>query len=344
MLIVGDFHFDNPEGYNVVDSWGVRNLMLEAAYKALKYVCDLAEEGESIIVLGDVFEKKDRIPNVVKNELVKVLRLFKEKGCKMYFIVGNHDKNSEGVLAVEFLSRTYGRVIRSIKLLEIEGRKMLFVPFCKRDEGVLKILDKYRDKEIIVCGHVEVEGADLGYISHKGDNLFKVEDFRGFSYVFDGHYHKKHEIGNVRFVGSIYRTDWGDMYDKYVYRIDKNGKIIAIKLPDFSNRIVVEIKNKDDVERIRSIDLSDRIVRYDIDVDNFKEGLGELTEVLLSKVKTKLSFVNFISKKGSENHVDSRKLSAVSSNIKEYVENVLKEIENKSVRKIYRNIIFEFLR
>jgi calcineurin-like phosphoesterase family protein len=344
MLIVGDLHFDNPAGYNVVDEDGsVTNLVLEACSLALRYVYEVVEIGEAIIFLGDIFEKKDRIDNVVKNSLVKVLRLIKKKDCRLYFLVGNHDKNKEGELTIEFLAKTYGSVVKDVKVVEVEGRRILFIPFRKRDNEAISILGRYRNDDIIVCSHVEIEGADLGYILHSGNDLFKIEDFKGYELVFNGHYHKRQRIGNIRCVGSIYKTDWGDSWNKSIYRIG-NGKVKRIDIPDFLGREILKIESESDVEKLKDIDLSNKVVRYDINADSFGAGSGKVVEKLLSEIKTKMSFINLIWSNNKMQSGDVNKVKDIKSGIRQYVESVLNEIESEKARRVYYEVIKEVIK
>jgi DNA repair exonuclease SbcCD nuclease subunit len=338
MIIVGDLHFDNPDNYNWVGQDGkVINLVLEVAYLSFRWVCETAEIGEDVLVLGDIFEKKDKIPSAVKNELVKVLRLFKKKDCRLYFLVGNHDKNKEGDLTIEFLAKSYGKVIRKIKLVNIDNYKVLFIPHKNRDEEALQVLDMYRNQDVIVCSHVDIEGADLGRLIHKGDDLFKEEDFSGYKMVFNGHYHKGQMIKEIICVGSLYKTHWVDMWDKVIYRVNGN-KVKRIKVPDFLGREIVKIKTEKDIDELKDKDLSDKIVRYDIEV---MSGVGQIVERLKNEVKTKMYFINWTGG-AIKTDMDSDNIEKIDSKLglKQYIDSVLKEeVKQGNVRDVYEKII-----
>lgn len=341
MLVVGDMHFDRPESYEVVVEGKRSNLILEGCKKALEYVLEQGREEESVVFLGDVFERKDRILNSVKNVLVEVLLRFrKEKGLKYVFIVGNHDRNEKGELGIEFL-RAYGRVVKKCGIKEIEGRRVLFLPYGETEERRQWLEKGRKEGAEYVFGHVEVAGVMINeYIRQSGDGLLRKEDFKGFRRFFNGHYHLyNEENGTIINVGSIYQTDWGDLTKKYFFRIDKKGWEERIEIPLYIDRVIVRIERKEDIEGLGE-KVKDKVVRFDVMSDVFSDVISEL-----GKIECKFRIYNVVYREGVDG---GRSMVAGGKGgykgIEEWCMEKLKaEVEDKERRKRLRSVLYEIL-
>lgn len=336
MIIVGDLHFDCPENYNVSLNEKVENIILKGAECGLRSIVDFVEEGEVVIFLGDVFEKKDKILNIAKKSLVDCLQLLTKKKAEMFFVLGNHDRNKEGIASIDFL-RSYGRVLKRPKVVDIYDescgyeKSVLFIPYTKRSE-VAKLLDAYRGKGVIVCGHVEINGLEFGNgYKHSGEDFFDVKDFAGYEFVFNGHYHKHQVIKNVICVGSIYETDFGDMGDKVFY-VNRGGKWEKRFVGKYFRRKIFLVKDIKDVAKIEREDLSDCVVRYDIgDGSNCYEVIERLRSI-----GSLLSFYNYIVKPKT-NDRERKKVGFL--DFERFVDVELQGINSEKRRKIYAEVI-----
>lgn len=333
MLIVGDLHFDNPENYIIEESGEVKNLVLDSACSSLDFILSKALDDESVIFLGDIFEKKDRIPNVIKNALVKILLKFKkEKSLKFYFVQGNHDINEKGESSIEFL-KAYGKVITKCCIKEIEGKKILFLPYVK-DKSIWRDVIKSSDSDILV-GHIEIEGADFGHILHTGQGLLQKEELSKFSFCFIGHYHKFQKLSeNIICLGSIYQTDWGDVYKKY-FGIFRNNSLSIKEIPLYLDRLTIEVKTINQLKILKDMNLKDSVIRFDISDIIFNDSVE-----YLNKIQAKLKFYNVIPSVEIVKTTDTNSGMSV-LNFKKWCLQALKQIDDKEKREFYLKILNE---
>ena len=251
MLVVGDLHFDYPVRYSA----GGGNIYFSAVRDVLRYVVvEVAEEGESVVFLGDIFERKDRILNRVKNSLIEVLEEGMDKGLSYWFVVGNHDVGEGGEVSVRFLS-WIGRVVDEVGVYEIEGTRVLFLPW---------VSGKIRVGECdLVLGHFRVQGGRAGEFIDSGEECYKVSDFRNVrGWIVDGHYHDRQVVDDrICVVGSVVSVRFGERNDKYVVRVSGGG-LEWISLPRVLDREVVYVRSIDSVDER----LVGKVVRFDVEI------------------------------------------------------------------------------
>lgn len=257
MLIVGDLHLDVPVRYQV----GGVNIYFEDVCRSLVFVLeDIAKENENVVFLGDIFEKKDRIPNKVKNMFLKILRRYiKEKSLRYFFVVGNHDIGVDDEISLEIL-RGYGKVFKKSKIVDIEGYKVQVIPW-RRDNIKVKI-----EKDVdVVLGHFRVDGASMGVILDKGDGCYSVDELSCLT--FDGHYHLFQVLGDkVVCVGSLVQVDWGDLCKEKVVCRFEGGVYMFYEVRKFIDRKVVYV-GRENIGELLGEDLKNKYVRVDIEMN-----------------------------------------------------------------------------
>lgn len=267
MLVVGDVHFDAPVRYQA----GSYNLYLEDVKKTVEWVLrEVAREKESVVFLGDYFERKDKILNKVKNGFLKILRKYiREKDLRYWFVVGNHDRGQDGELSIDLL-RGYGRVISKSKMYEVEGMAVFFIPYREMKVEV-------NCKANVVVGHFRVDGAEMGMVRDGGENCYAVAEF-GDCFVCNGHYHRFQRMGKAFYcLGSVVQVDWGDRAQKYVCRLDgENWEFIEV--PRWIDRVVLTIGR---IEELAEANLLDKYVKIVIDID--KLDVKEVMNMVQSK-------------------------------------------------------------
>lgn len=338
MLVVGDLHFDDPVRYQAGDE----NLYLDRVSEGLWHVLQIAEEGECVIFLGDFFEKKDRIRNKVKNRLLQILEKgLKKKDLSYVFVAGNHDWNKEGECSIEFL-KGYGVLVKKLKVLKIEDKRVLCVPWNLAGKFDLSGFEGNVD---VVAGHLWIKGIELGNgIVDNGED-FEVyemgELLRLGRLVLAGHYHRHQIIGGRIFVvGSMVQVDFGEAGEKkYVVRVKDKEICELIELPCFVNREIIKIsEDKDLVELSGREDLGDKFVRFDGDVE--KVNVEDLKKVL-NKKSILWYELNLIrdSDRDKFNELIKVKEKGV-FDLKRFIEKSLEMVE-EGKREVFRNVIEE---
>lgn len=243
IVITSDWHVQLSSRYNVMGNGKVENVLFEDMIKTLDNFLGGLDDGTVVIMLGDVFEKKDKIQNKVKNAVIDVMEQY--KNLEYYFIIGNHDRSIDGECSCRFLTN-YGMLVEDMeKVVRIDNLKILLVPW-------IAVLHEIKNVDI-VCMHKAIKEIDvrMGYVSGRDGNgisLIDLSDFEGL--VFNGHYHSYMKEGNIIFVGSLYQTDWSEC-DVKRYIVIENGGVMVRKLPMYVKRkvVTVDAKNFKDVKK-----------------------------------------------------------------------------------------------
>lgn len=344
MLIVGDLHFDAPPRYQ----HGSINFYLDKVTDALKHVLyEVAEEGETVVFVGDYFEKKDKILNKVKNSLFGVLVTAKmDKSLSYIFLVGNHDLSVDGECSVKFLS-SIGKLVDSVEVLTVDGISVLFLPWSAPRSVDFELLDGVD----CVIGHVPVRGVlfESGYYE-TGDDAFNLNDFLGKLVVL-GHYHGRRIAGGLKVVGSLVQVDFGDLGEKGVFRIRVSGSggisVESIKIPLFIDRMIVKVDSLEDLEKLwrakDSLFLHKKFVRFDV---NYRQlNIDDVTEFIREKLDMlfwyEVNFVGSMEDASKEKEAFLRDLGGkVVSGVYEYVMDKLSKVEDIA----FRDLCIDLLR
>jgi predicted phosphodiesterase len=210
IIVIGDVHADAPKQYDIDAN---TNIVLDSCCKALNYIFDYGESisAELYIFLGDIFEKKDRLPNRVKNPIIDIFKKNKDK--KIMIIEGNHDteNNESNILFLE----PYAEIIRKPEFFFnlVNGPIIRFVPFNRDNELIRKAVIK-GDYDILL-GHFEVKGCHYGGIKESVNGV-SPKLLKPLAIL--GHIHESQQIKEgIYYVGSIYQQDWNDASMKYFY-------------------------------------------------------------------------------------------------------------------------------
>ena len=177
-----------------------------------------------VLHLGDTF---DRRKYVNFNSLHTCRKYFfdnlQEKNMSVNMLIGNHDtfyKNTNKTNSPELLLNEYTCItpISEPSEINLEGKKILFLPWiCADNWGKSNNLIDKSDAEA-VFGHLEV----AGHMMFKGQQTYEGLDskrFERFKLVCSGHYHHRHSIGNITYLGNPYEMFWNDFEDERGFHI-----------------------------------------------------------------------------------------------------------------------------
>lgn len=154
---------------------------------------------DGIIHLGDITEKKDRIPATIVNPFME--RIINLNNYKYYnfWLRGNHDSQVKDSPFFQFINNLkYTKFITET----CDFEEFYWIPFGNTFEQP--------SKNKICLVHDEIEG-----VTYSGSPVyttmdFKIKDFESFDYVFSGHIHSAQKLqgGRVNYIGSPYDTDF----------------------------------------------------------------------------------------------------------------------------------------
>lgn len=176
----------------------------------IDYIINYCKKNEitHIIIAGDIFEKSSKIKNESFIPLFfKFMEMTKE-GFIIYFLLGNHDiYNVDNDSLIETFS-PFGKVIKELEEIDINGRIFTFLPYSKNEENIPASGD-------ILITHLSI--ADFTFDNRYNVNEkagFPIDTFKNFNIVFTGHFHKPQNKNNIVYIGSPYQMNFGEIDQK----------------------------------------------------------------------------------------------------------------------------------
>ena len=182
---------------------------------------------ENIIHLGDMMDRR----KYVNFNTLTWARTFmsRARGFNIDLIIGNHDtyfKNTNDVNSPDLLLREYEnlRIVSEPTEVDVAGalNGILYLPWIT-PENEQRTLDAIKNTSCkVVMGHLSLTGFQMhkGSICQDGMN---PDLFEKFSSVFTGHFHSKHSIRNIHYLGcpwDLMFTDADDIKGFHIYDTD----------------------------------------------------------------------------------------------------------------------------
>ena len=182
---------------------------------------------ENIIHLGDMMDRR----KYINFNTLTWARTFmsRARGFNIDLIIGNHDtyfKNTNDVNSPDLLLREYEnlRIVSEPTEVDVAGalNGILYLPWIT-PENEQRTLDAIKNTSCkVVMGHLSLTGFQMhkGSICQDGMN---PDLFEKFSSVFTGHFHSKHSIRNIHYLGcpwDLMFTDADDIKGFHIYDTD----------------------------------------------------------------------------------------------------------------------------
>jgi len=180
---------------------------------------------KNIIIGGDIFEEKDRIPSLLYNAVWAYYESISKK-FNIYFNLGNHDIF---MVSGQTSLRPFTNIVNVVmnkSIIDIDGCKVGFIPFKYNNAPKF-------DKPIDVCvTHAVVEGMTGG--KRLKENI-SLANLRQYPLVLNGHIHTYQALDNVVNLGSFMRHDFSEAQDSKYFLHYKDGdyELVPIQCPDF---------------------------------------------------------------------------------------------------------------
>lgn len=270
IIITGDLHA--KEGVYL-------NVCLDYLDFVKKYAIE--NNIDTIVFVGDILEKASKLRYETFTPLFKKYREL-SKDLKLYFILGNHDifslyDNSSLLETFE----DFGTVISSPETINFDGVDINLVPYTNDEMYVPTVGADY------LFTHLDIATFDLGNNTIATQEMFKCfnpDIFSNYKKVYTGHYHKRQEKGNIKYVGSPYQLTFSDVgqLEKGFDILDTGtGKNTFVKYTGAPNFVVYEYN--DLVDKIKN----KKITKEDTQNNFLKIKINEKIEGF-SKLKTEL--------------------------------------------------------
>lgn len=174
----------------------------------------IISSGGLVINGGDTFHVRGFIPTDCWDALVQARINWNDHGITHVDIVGNHDQADKvGTIHPMKIFETFSNGYVYDKPSFNKKFRILFIPFMVNLNSWLtsgNLIEISDCSEYIVVCHAPIKGAFMND-HHKDTDGIDVGLFKQFKRVFSGHYHKRHMIGNVQYIGSPLQQDYSEM-------------------------------------------------------------------------------------------------------------------------------------
>lgn len=221
LLLITDSHFGLANGSEVFHD-NMKLFYSEVFFPFLdKHITELT----GIVHLGDVFHDRRKIDTLTAKLsreyfFAPLDKILADNNKKLHIIAGNHDSFFRDELDTNALSefivrQNYnGLSKKTIEIYtastEIPAWNCVFIPWIVKSnrEETQNLLAKTCMKHAL--GHLELLGFNFSkvQVAMHGDD---PQNFLKFNRVLSGHYHYKHQKGNVVYLGSPTQQTWIDV-------------------------------------------------------------------------------------------------------------------------------------
>jgi len=252
IAIITDTHF------------GVRDesiVFLDKQEEMLKaFFADIKQHGiTEVWHLGDFFDNRKHISSKllqwVRTNWVDVVESL---GLTVRMIAGNHDTHYKSTNTPNTIREILGNnsnhvIIDNEPICTQYGTKsgiidVAFVPWISPSNS--KQVDEFLNKKYnIVLGHFDIVGALMQGSMVSTHGLDK-EQLKQHDLVFSGHYHKKSDMDNIRYLGNPVPTTWAESPDAHGWHIfDLDTMGLSFKVFDNNLYQRILINTKESIER-----------------------------------------------------------------------------------------------
>ena len=179
----------------------------------------------TVIHGGDAFDRRKFVNFVsLKNAKEMFFNPARDKGIHLHMVIGNHDTTYKSTNDVNSPTLLVDEGYHNITVypdpceVEIDGTKILMLPWINSENYVASIDAIERATAIIAVGHLEIAGFRMYKSSLNNDGLSRGH-FDKFDLTLSGHYHHKSSEGNIHYLGSPYGITWADYEDARGFHI-----------------------------------------------------------------------------------------------------------------------------
>lgn len=197
LILTGDLHGKDGIYVNILTDY-------------IDYLANYAKKNKiiTIVFLGDLLDKANKIRSETFIPIFKKLQELKESGFVMYFILGNHDIYTMDKDSLVETFSPFGTVIKTEQEFDFDGVKINMCPYTTDEMEVPTVNADYLFTHLPITEFVFDNDMEI-----KDKNAFHPDFFSNYKKVFTGHYHKRQEKYNIQYVGSPYQLSFGEAGD-----------------------------------------------------------------------------------------------------------------------------------
>lgn len=224
ILLFSDMQIDEVKGSGIIDGKNAALAVGLSVLDQIKEIC-IRERIKVVFFLGDLHEKKDRIPNSTLLPTKKKIQEIAGVVDEFVMLVGNHDFSNEKYPNLELYEGLENiTVIKSPTIASFEGVQGIygFIPFIRDQQVFYRVLGEQLADVApdLICFHQDWPGASIS------SSITKENDLPGFmepllgsgSLLVSGHIHKTQEAGPVLYLGSPYQASFKEEgYENFVW-------------------------------------------------------------------------------------------------------------------------------
>ena len=197
-----------------------------------KFLNDLSDDYRNthdIILLGDVFELRDRLDGHVANQFTEFVLNW--ASCNnVYWLTGQHDSYLPGKATLGGLATANDNItVIDDKVAKYPGfSDRYFVPFARMDKDYRAMLDQVPDNSVVFTHIPTIEAIAMFCVSDKQG--ISVKEFSRFKKSYSGDIHKYHDFKELSYIGAPSQRDWRDKNTVGVYGVlTKDDKFTRIE-------------------------------------------------------------------------------------------------------------------
>ncbi len=257
VAITADWHYDDYP--NLVSAMkGSVSSRVDDISKVVEWIAETSYKGkvDKLVILGDIFHKRDLISVPVFNRVVKNLRDLEFDFIDI--IVGNHDQTTKGSITNSLLALEFEGGITTIHDLISSDGNNLYLPY---QESYPALWSDRTPKNTIIYGHCGITGSRMtGFENAKNAEITPEElQLDKIAGGFFGHYHIHQQIAKrAWYVGAPLQHSFRDVGNKCGFMIVEieGGKLGDIEFIEntFSPKFHVVDVSKDDPRKYPSTD------------------------------------------------------------------------------------------
>ena len=243
-ILTSDLHLTaNPEDAH---RWGL--------FPWLARECE-SERAETLVVLGDLTDAKDRHPAELVNRVVRSVQMLRERVGRVIILKGNHDLLKDGHTFFQFLDALDGVEVisRPTEDVIVGGAACVFLPHTRTPAA------DWRDSDFshfdYLFMHQTVTGARAGNGQGlTGESLPALNAGK----VYSGDVHVPQTVGPVEYVGSPYHVHFGDAFEPRCIAIDRDRRAFDLRFPTV-RRLMLDVSGEEGVQQVVRLSDGDQV-------------------------------------------------------------------------------------
>ncbi len=214
-----------------------------------------SERAETLILLGDLTDAKDRHPAELVNRIVRGIQLLRKHVGRIIILKGNHDLLKTGHTFFQFLDALDGVEVISKPTEDtiIGGASCMFLPHTRTPAQDWKGFDFSHFDYLFL--HQTVTGARASNGQKMaGDTLPLLNAGK----VYSGDIHVPQTIGLVEYVGSPYHVHFGDAFTPRCIAIDRDRRTFDLHFETVA-RLMLDVTGDEGVQQVMQLRPKDQV-------------------------------------------------------------------------------------